>query len=118
MVDIGASASLQCFASGGPITSLYWMKDGIKLNMKSNKEPKDMAILNISKVETDTKGMYQCFAENDFQIEQASAQLILSGASSLIGHFLSECKTKGLLRHQPRKAFDSSVTIISQLSII
>ena len=104
VVDIGGSVSFRCLISGGPIESIQWYKDGVRIphdherdhgrerieshsqsqsasmNIRYRISPRD--ILQINSVETESGGMYQCFASNQLYTAQDSAHLRLGCKSN------------------------------------
>ena len=68
--------------SGQPVPVISWAKDGLPLREGSSGRTKVMtngSVLHISTVMRDDKGMYQCFAKNDYEMVQATSELRLGG---------------------------------------
>lgn len=79
MVELGQAVSLSCVIAGGPFKFIKWMKDGQFLKDDRNSMDSSVSILNISSVEKNSEGMYQCFVQNALDEKQAIGQIILSG---------------------------------------
>lgn len=84
-VDLGKDAEFQCSVTGQPIPVIFWTKDGLPVGESASGRSKitgnDGSTLRISSVVRDDKGMYQCFAKNDYEMVQATAELRLGGES-------------------------------------
>lgn len=82
-VDLGKDAEFQCSVTGQPIPVIFWTKDGLPVGESASGRSKitgnDGSTLRISSVVRDDKGMYQCFAKNDYEMVQATAELRLGG---------------------------------------
>lgn len=83
VVDVGKTVRLNCFISGGPQEHILWMKDGEVIKNSSMTLQLNKTSLLIATFERSDKGMYQCFASNEFEVRQGSAQLLLGGNSPL-----------------------------------
>lgn len=95
-VDLGKDAEFQCSITGQPHPVISWAKDGLPVREGSSGKSKitgnDGSTLRISSIVRDDKGMYQCFAKNDYEMVQATAELRLGGKlirSSRIAFMLS-----------------------------
>ncbi|KAI4491203.1 hypothetical protein M0802_010299 [Mischocyttarus mexicanus] len=99
-VDLGKDAEFQCSVTGRPVPVISWAKDGLPVREGSSGRTKITenggSTLHISSIVRDDKGMYQCFAKNDYEMVQATAELRLGGCCWLvhrgvawlaIGHF-------------------------------
>ncbi|XP_061927159.1 cell adhesion molecule Dscam2 isoform X5 [Apis cerana] len=84
-VDLGKDAEFQCSVTGQPIPVIFWTKDGLPVGESASGRSKitgnDGSTLRISSVVRDDKGMYQCFAKNDYEMVQATAELRLGDAA-------------------------------------
>ncbi|XP_042899058.1 cell adhesion molecule Dscam1 isoform X2 [Parasteatoda tepidariorum] len=99
VVDVGRSATFNCTVSGRPIRSLNWVKDqkpiedyygGGRFMLLARD------VLHIPLVQREDKGMYQCFAFNDFESAQSSAELKLGDvAPTLLSTFANEAIRPG-----------------------
>lgn len=82
-VDLGKDAEFQCSVTGKPHPVISWAKDGLPMREGSSGRSKitgnDGSTLRISSIVRDDKGMYQCFAKNDYEMVQATAELRLGG---------------------------------------
>lgn len=82
-VDLGKDAEFQCSVTGQPHPVISWAKDGLPVREGSSGRTKitgnDGSMLRISSIVRDDKGMYQCFAKNDYEMVQATAELRLGG---------------------------------------
>jgi len=82
-VDLGKDAEFQCSVTGQPHPVISWAKDGLPVREGSSGRSKvagnDGSTLRISSIVRDDKGMYQCFAKNDYEMVQATAELRLGG---------------------------------------
>lgn len=86
-VDLGKDAEFQCSVTGQPHPVISWAKDGLPVREGSSGRSKitgnDGSTLRISSIVRDDKGMYQCFAKNDYEMVQATAELRLGGKFAL-----------------------------------
>lgn len=82
-MDLGKDAEFQCSVTGQPHPVISWAKDGLPVREGSSGRSKvtgnDGSTLRISSIVRDDKGMYQCFAKNDYEMVQATAELRLGG---------------------------------------
>ena len=71
-----ADVEFECAASGRPLPTIHWLKNGEKIVPSEYFviEPNRLKILGL--VKTD-QGVYQCVATNDFGSVQAAAQLVV-----------------------------------------
>jgi hypothetical protein len=85
-VDLGKDAEFQCSVQGQPIPAISWAKDTLPIREGASGRTK-MAnggtTLRIASITRDDKGMYQCFAKNDYEMVQATAELRLGGESAV-----------------------------------
>ncbi|XP_076760625.1 cell adhesion molecule Dscam2 isoform X1 [Xylocopa sonorina] len=84
-VDLGKDAEFQCSVTGQPAPVIFWTKDGLPVREGTSSRSKitgsDGSTLRVSSVVRDDKGMYQCFAKNDYETVQATAELRLGDAA-------------------------------------
>ncbi|XP_054712505.1 cell adhesion molecule Dscam2-like [Uloborus diversus] len=76
-VDIGRNATFNCTIYGGPVDSVIWRKDMRFLNSNPHITYPAPTVLQISRTARQDAGMYQCFAHRDYEVVQASAQLLI-----------------------------------------
>ena len=66
-----------------PTPTISWSKDALPLREGSSGRTRitgqSGTTLHISSITRDDKGMYQCFAKNDYEVVQATAELRLGG---------------------------------------
>lgn len=83
-VDLGKDAEFQCSVQGQPQPTISWAKDAVPIREGTSSRTKIQgsrgSVLHISSITRDDKGMYQCFAKNDYEMVQATAELRLGGA--------------------------------------
>ncbi|KAF7384724.1 hypothetical protein HZH68_014336 [Vespula germanica] len=88
-VDLGKDAEFQCSVTGRPLPVISWAKDGLPVREGSSGRTKITenggSTLHISSIVRDDKGMYQCFAKNDYEMVQATAELRLGEISYFLG---------------------------------
>lgn len=91
-MDLGKDAEFQCSVTGQPHPLISWAKDGLPIRDGSSGRSKitgnDGSTLRISSIVRDDKGMYQCFAKNDYEMVQATAELRLGGKFVRFLYFL------------------------------
>ncbi|XP_031846326.1 cell adhesion molecule Dscam2 isoform X2 [Nomia melanderi] len=89
-VDLGKDAEFQCSVTGQPTPTISWTKDGLPVRESASGRNKitgtDGSTLHISSIVRDDKGMYQCFAHNDYEMVQATAELRLGDAAPQLLH--------------------------------
>lgn len=82
-MDLGKDAEFQCSVTGQPVPLISWAKDGLPVREGSSGRFKIVgiggSILRVTSIARDDKGMYQCFAKNDYEMVQATAELRLGG---------------------------------------
>lgn len=78
-VDLGKDTEFTCAASGHPIPSISWTKDGVALREGERIRIPESTKLHLNSVEREDKGMYQCFAKNEYEMVQGTAELRLGG---------------------------------------
>ncbi|CAN7984994.1 unnamed protein product, partial [Ixodes hexagonus] len=71
----GSSATFNCSTSGHPVSAVLWLKNGQAVSSRVKMLTRET--LHIASVLRDDKGMYQCFALNDYDAAQATAELTL-----------------------------------------
>uniref|UniRef100_T1JCP4 Down syndrome cell adhesion molecule-like protein Dscam2 n=1 Tax=Strigamia maritima TaxID=126957 RepID=T1JCP4_STRMM len=80
--DVGQQIRFTCFASGHPITSVEWLKDGHPVSTDGRRlKIRNQFELTIASVERRDHGMYQCFVGNGDDMAQGSAQFKLGAIS-------------------------------------
>ncbi|XP_046745786.1 Down syndrome cell adhesion molecule-like protein Dscam2 isoform X2 [Diprion similis] len=94
-VDLGKDTEFQCAVSGQPTPVISWTKDGLPLRDTSSSRIRvaghSGSTLHITGVSRDDRGMYQCFAKNDYEMVQATAELRLGDASpQLVYKFIEQ----------------------------
>lgn len=79
--DVGRGAELTCSGGGLPAPSLTWAKDGVPLrdHRVMHEHGAASSRLRLAAVQREDRGMYQCFARNDFEVVQATAEIRLGG---------------------------------------
>ncbi|GBM28094.1 Down syndrome cell adhesion molecule-like protein 1 [Araneus ventricosus] len=110
IVDVGRSATFNCTVSGRPIRSLNWVKDqrpiedfygGGRVVLLSRD------VLHIPIVQREDKGMYQCFAFNDFESAQSTAELKLGDGTTLPTNHRQKVENMGkLVIHEVQRTAD------------
>ncbi|KAK0086036.1 hypothetical protein PV325_004017 [Microctonus aethiopoides] len=89
-IDLGKDAKFQCAVTGQPTPTISWAKDGLPVRESAGRIKvlgNGGSTLQISSITRDDKGMFQCFAKNDYEMVQATAELRL-GEDSV---FLYNC---------------------------
>ncbi|XP_015600048.1 Down syndrome cell adhesion molecule-like protein Dscam2 isoform X2 [Cephus cinctus] len=99
-VDLGKDTEFHCAVAGQPTPVISWAKDGLPLREGSSNRIKilgDMGTtLYVTGVTRVDKGMYQCFAKNDFEMVQATAELRLGDAApQLLYKFIEQTMQPG-----------------------
>ncbi|XP_046143887.1 Down syndrome cell adhesion molecule-like protein Dscam2 isoform X7 [Osmia bicornis bicornis] len=94
-VDLGKDAEFQCSVTGQPAPVISWTKDGLPVREGTSGRSKiagtDGSTLRVASVARDDKGMYQCFAKNDYEMVQATAELRLGDAApQLVYKFIEQ----------------------------
>lgn len=77
---------LKCAASGSPVPSLSWVKNGNELSSSGTARVtyyEGGADLTMSTVTSNDSGMYQCFATNEVGSVQASASVIVQRSGKI-----------------------------------
>ncbi|XP_066996259.2 cell adhesion molecule Dscam2 [Anabrus simplex] len=72
---LGEPAEFICTATGHPITSISWLKDGQPLS--GVRAGLSGEVLPLSSISKDDQGMYQCFVKNENDMAQGTAELRL-----------------------------------------
>lgn len=83
-LDVGKSTTLSCVASGYPISSVTWTKDGEPLIENDRVRLLTQYIVRIESIQREDKGMYQCFAKNNEEVAQGIAELKLGGKDTCV----------------------------------
>lgn len=82
-IDLGKDAEFQCAVQGQPPPTISWAKDALPIREGTSGRTKITGnggtVLHVSSITRDDKGMYQCFAKNDYEMVQATAELRLGG---------------------------------------
>ncbi|KZC07456.1 Down syndrome cell adhesion molecule-like protein Dscam2 [Dufourea novaeangliae] len=90
MVRVPSDAEFQCSVTGQPRPVITWSKDGLPVRESASGRSRitgnDGSTLHISSIARDDKGMYQCFAQNDYEMVQATAELRLGDAAPQLLH--------------------------------
>ncbi|XP_012280177.1 Down syndrome cell adhesion molecule-like protein Dscam2 [Orussus abietinus] len=99
-VDLGKDTEFTCTVTGQPTPVISWAKDGHLLREGSSGRIKIqkgvIPTLHISSITRDNKGMYQCFAKNDYEMVQATAELRLGDAApQLVYKFIEQTMQPG-----------------------
>ncbi|XP_023317526.1 Down syndrome cell adhesion molecule-like protein Dscam2 [Trichogramma pretiosum] len=94
-IDLNKDAEFQCLVQGQPVPTVTWAKDALPIREGSSGRTKISGpggtILHVSAITRDDKGMYQCFAKNDYEMVQATAELRLGDASpQLVYKFIEQ----------------------------
>ncbi|XP_058789231.1 cell adhesion molecule Dscam2-like isoform X3 [Phymastichus coffea] len=94
-VDLGKDAEFQCAVEGQPTPTISWAKDALPIREGSSGRTKMIgpsgSVLHVSSITRDDKGMYQCFAKNDYEMVQATAELRLGDAApQLVYKFIEQ----------------------------
>lgn len=80
---MGKDTEFHCTVTGQPTPVISWTKDALPIREGSSGRVKisgdSGTILRVSTITRDDKGMYQCFAKNDYEMVQATAELRLGG---------------------------------------
>ncbi|CAG2114683.1 unnamed protein product, partial [Medioppia subpectinata] len=78
-VDVGKSALFNCSVSGHPINTIVFERNHRRLKSGFNSDIRFIAkdLIHIDSVNKEHRGMYQCFASNDYESVQAYAELQL-----------------------------------------
>ncbi|XP_055925896.1 cell adhesion molecule Dscam2-like isoform X3 [Argiope bruennichi] len=74
-LNIGETAVLNCSVSGHPVHTVTWRKDQRHLAANSRVQLLSRDVLHITSVRREDKGMYQCFAYNDADGAQGTAEI-------------------------------------------
>lgn len=77
--SIGHSLRLNCTTEGYPVRELTWTKDGRPLYTTDRVKLIYNKVLVVNGIKRQDRGMYQCFAKNQFESAQAAAEVILNG---------------------------------------
>uniref|UniRef100_A0ABD2XLN9 Down syndrome cell adhesion molecule-like protein Dscam2 n=1 Tax=Trichogramma kaykai TaxID=54128 RepID=A0ABD2XLN9_9HYME len=94
-IDLNKDAEFQCLVQGQPVPTVTWAKDALPIREGSSGRTKISGpggtTLHVSAITRDDKGMYQCFAKNDYEMVQATAELRLGDASpQLVYKFIEQ----------------------------
>lgn len=69
----------RCIATGYPLASVQWLKDGQPLRTGSRVRLLTKEHIKITSVTKEDRGMYQCFVRNDYDAVQSTAEMRLGG---------------------------------------
>lgn len=81
-IQIGSSVLLNCSVIGHPVESIVWEKDHHRISGDSpelNIRLIARDLLRIDSIRKEHRGLYTCFASNDYETVQASYQLMIGG---------------------------------------
>ncbi|XP_046406478.1 Down syndrome cell adhesion molecule-like protein Dscam2 isoform X2 [Ischnura elegans] len=81
---VGRSAEFACTASGHPVTTITWAKDGQPLREGPRVHLVSRSRIRVESVQREDEGIYQCFVKNDHDMAQGSAELRLGDAPPLL----------------------------------
>ncbi|XP_070392553.1 cell adhesion molecule Dscam1-like [Dermacentor albipictus] len=84
----GAPATLNCTTTGHPVSSVVWLKNGQPVSSRVKMLTRET--LHIPNVLRDDKGMYQCFALNDYDWAQDTAEITLGDDPPVLTHRFAE----------------------------
>ncbi|XP_066597532.1 neogenin isoform X2 [Prorops nasuta] len=76
----GSSVTLECAANGYPKPTIFWLKDGIAINLiafDSRYKKTAASSLLITNVIEEDYGLYQCRAENEVDTLDATAEVVV-----------------------------------------
>ncbi|XP_030749790.1 Down syndrome cell adhesion molecule-like protein Dscam2 isoform X2 [Sitophilus oryzae] len=91
IVDVGKTAHFQCIINGYPIARINWMHNGKPIAPDSRVEVlNDPPRLTVKELTKEDRGMYQCFASNNWDQAQATAELNMGDASPELIYWFSE----------------------------
>lgn len=74
--ELEQSAEINCTVYGHPLVSVEWKKD-MKTISSDRMKRLSGELLRIAPVRREDKGMYQCFARNDFETAESATELTL-----------------------------------------
>lgn len=99
-VRVGATARLECAATGHPAPQIAWQKDGgtdfpAARERRMHVMPSD-AVFFIVKVKTEDIGVYSCTAQNTAGAISANATLTVLGKTCIRSYKQLQYKTKHL----------------------
>ncbi|KAG8198699.1 hypothetical protein JTE90_023471 [Oedothorax gibbosus] len=77
-VSSGSTATINCSVTGHPISTIQWTKNQVPVSLSRRVVLVTRTVLQISAIERDDRGMYQCIAHNDEDSAQGTAQLSIS----------------------------------------
>lgn len=80
----GASASLQCIASGVPEPSVTWLKNDLDLPLDDRARVNDTGTLHLTDLQRTDSGVYRCVASNSLGSVSEFARLHVFGKPSLL----------------------------------
>uniref|UniRef100_A0A1B0CC48 Ig-like domain-containing protein n=1 Tax=Lutzomyia longipalpis TaxID=7200 RepID=A0A1B0CC48_LUTLO len=76
-IDLGKAAFFRCSVTGTPQSTITWLKDSQPLRTGARVRLLATDHIKITSTTKEDRGMYQCFATNDFNAVQATAELRL-----------------------------------------
>lgn len=80
-----------CVISGEPVRKIIWKKDGQNILANSRLEQIENVLI-IKSIKREDKGIYQCFAVNEFEVSQASAVILLTDDPPKFIEYFDEVK--------------------------
>lgn len=83
VIDVNKEAAFVCIIGGFPVSQILWFHNGkplIKDRRHSFKSSPERLFIN--PVQKEDHGMYQCFANNEWDMVQSTAELQLGGELS------------------------------------
>ncbi|KAM7292179.1 Down syndrome cell adhesion molecule homolog, partial [Ixodes scapularis] len=90
-VDVGRTANLSCRVAGHPVHGVQWTLNGRPL---AKGDPRftllSRDLLQVSSVQRDDRGMYQCLAFNQRDSAQGTAQLVIGEDAPVLEQVFSE----------------------------
>ncbi|KAK6620095.1 hypothetical protein RUM44_006495 [Polyplax serrata] len=88
-VDLSQDTTLTCSVTGHPSPTITWRKDGLPIRNVSHRvriTGENSSRLEVSRMVREDKGMYQCFAKNDYEMSQGTAELRLGEELKLLSN--------------------------------
>lgn len=83
VVDVGKTANLSCRIGGHPVHGVQWTLNGRNLVKGARINHLSRGLLQVSSVQREDRGMYQCLVYNQRDSAQGTGQLIIGGAFCL-----------------------------------
>ncbi|GBO18511.1 Down syndrome cell adhesion molecule-like protein Dscam2, partial [Araneus ventricosus] len=79
LADIGEVVTFNCSVRGHPVTNVRWAKNARLLSDTGRLRVIARNQLMVTSVKREDHGLYQCFASNDRDAAQGTAQLLIGG---------------------------------------